>query len=419
MLKNSRVFTHKKQESLSTVVERLFSFRRFSDALIDKMNTREKTCHIPLTKDKKMTVYEQYSARYNKLWQERIAKTNFVAATVIFTFEIAYYFILTAAGLRDQSPLEYILRFILLPGGIIFTACIISGYIVYKTQRSSMTKSLVAMLTMVTICTAAASIHNIFATTLCSFFVPLSISVVFGKKQITNIVGVCCVAGELIAMFCAGTDLRGSDPYFLLDCMMLFIVFGISWYAALLLMRNEQEKRHVIDHIQKEKNILQQKVCRDELTGLYNLLGLQLFVDNKISEENCAYEKSSIIFLDIDDFKKVNDTFGHEAGNITLIYISDCIRKHFSHNSCTARYGGDEFVVLLPGMSAKECFARLKHLMKEIETSPIAELGNSTVSVSCGIASYDFCAPILDAINLSDQAMYQAKAEGKNRSVMA
>ncbi len=409
----------KKQESILIVVEKLFSYRRFSDASIDKMNTIEKLFHIQPEKDKTMTVYEQYSAQYNKLWQERIVKTNYIAATVIFGFEIAYYFLLTAAGLRDQSSLEYILRFILLPGGVIFITCIISGYIVYKTRRSSMTKSLLAMLTMVMICTVAASVHNIFATTLCSFFVPLAISVVFGKRRITNIVGACCVAGELVAMYCASMDLRGRDPYFLLDCMMLFIVFGISWYTTLLLMRNEQEKRHVIDHMQKEKNVLQQKICRDELTGLYNLLGLQLFVDSKISEENRAYEKSSVIFLDIDDFKQVNDTFGHEVGNITLIYISDCIHKHFSQNSCIARYGGDEFVVLLPGVPAKECSALLKHLMKKIEALPITELGNSTVSVSCGIASYDFCAPILDAINLSDQAMYRAKAQGKNCSVMA
>ncbi len=365
-----------------------------------------------------MTVYEQYSAQYNKRWQERIIKTNFVAATVVFAFEIAYYFILTASGLRDQTSLEYILRFIVLPGSIIFITCAVGRTIVYKTQCSSLIKSMAALLTMVTICAVAASVHSIFPATLCSFFVPLFISVVFGRKRITNMVGACCVIGELIAMFFAGTDLRGYDPYFLLDCMMLFIVFGISWYATLLLMKNEHEKRHVIDHMWKEQSTLQQKICHDQLTGLYNLLGLQLYADGKISEENHAHENSSIAFLDIDDFKRINDTYGHDAGNIALIHVANCIRENLPQGSCIARYGGDEIVALLPGVATKECLTMLEKLRKQLETSPLTELAGHTVSISCGISHYDFCSPVLDAINTSDQAMYQAKSAGKNRSVV-
>lgn len=213
-----------------------------------------------------MTIYEQYSADYNKRWQERIVKTNFVTATVVLIFEIAYYFILTASGLRDQTSLEYILRYIFLPAGTIFTACSIGWFIVYRSRESSEIKSLAAMLTMVSLCATAASVHNIFATTLCSFFVPMSVSVVFGEKRITNIVGGFCIAGEVVAMCVASQDLRGKDPYFLLDCLMLFIVFGISWYATLLLMKNEQEKRNEIQRMwQLENEITDRKREQEEL----------------------------------------------------------------------------------------------------------------------------------------------------------
>lgn len=366
-----------------------------------------------------MTIYEQYSAEYNKRWQKRIVKTNFVAATVVFVFEVAYYFILTQIGLRDQSTLEYILRFILLPAGIIYVSCIIGWAIVYRSRASSEVKSLAAMLAMVALCATGASVHNIFATTLCSFFVPLSISVVFGKTRITNVVGCCCVACEVIAMCFASMDLRGDDPYFLLDCLMLFIVFGIAWYATLLLMKNEKEKRHILDHMWQEQNMLQRKICRDELTGLYNMLGLQLFADGKLSEDNRAHLNSSLAFLDVDDFKRVNDTYGHEAGNAALIYIAQCIQSAFPQSACVARYGGDEFVVLLPGVSTLECTRFLDSLLRQLAASPIAALEGDTLSLSCGIARYDFCSPVLDAINNSDQAMYEAKTTGKNRCIVA
>ncbi|MEG0830118.1 MAG: GGDEF domain-containing protein [Anaerovoracaceae bacterium] len=363
-------------------------------------------------------MYEQYLEEYNKRWQKRIIKTNFVAATVVLIFEIAYYFILTEIGLRDQTSKEYVLLYILLPAGIIYTSCAMGWFIVYRSRQSDLAKSLAAMLAMVAICSTGASVHNIFGATLCSFFVPVFISVVFGKRRITNIVGGVCLACELIAMYFASLDIRGKDPYFLLDCLMLFIVFGIAWYATLLLMKNEQEKQLEIDRMWQEQSMLQQKVCHDELTGLYNMLGLQLFVDGKISENNNTYLNSSLAFLDIDDFKRVNDTFGHEVGNVALICIADSIRWHFPEDACIARYGGDEFVVLLPGVPVSKCMELLNLLLADMASMPIAELAGDTLSLSGGVSRYDFCTPVLEAIDSSDRAMYEAKTAGKNRCVM-
>lgn len=213
-----------------------------------------------------MAMYEQYLEEYNKRWQKRIVKTNFLAATVVLIFEIAYYFILTAIGLRDQTSTEYVLLYIILPAGIIYISCTIGWFIVYRSRQSTEVKSLAAMLAMVALCSTVASVHNIFGATLYSFFVPLSISVVFGKRRITNIVGGVCVACELLAMYFAGMDIRGKDPYFLLDCLMLFIVFGITWYATLLLMKNEQEKWAEIDRMwQLESEITYRKREQEEL----------------------------------------------------------------------------------------------------------------------------------------------------------
>lgn len=196
-----------------------------------------------------MTIYEKYTEEYYKRWQRRIVKTNFVAASVVFVFEIIYYFILTASGLRDQSTFEYLLQYILLPACTIYSACGAGWLFVYKSKFGDEAKSLGAILATVAICSAASSVHNIFAAALCSFFVPIAISVVFGRPRITNIVGAACVTGEVVAMCFASRDLRGKDPYFLLDCLMLFIVFGIAWYATLLLLKNEQERLLELEHV--------------------------------------------------------------------------------------------------------------------------------------------------------------------------
>lgn len=213
-----------------------------------------------------MSMYEQYIMQYNIRWQQRMVKTNYIVATVVLIFEIAYYFILTYVGLRHQSSVEYISRFILLPAFVIYSFCTICWAVVYRSKRSSEIKSITTMFTMVALCGTVASIHNIFPTTLCSFFVPLAISVVFGNSRITNIVGCFCVTGIFVSLFFASVGLRGNDPYFLLDCLMLFIVFGISWFATLLLLKNEQEKRHEIERtVQLENEITVRKQEQEEL----------------------------------------------------------------------------------------------------------------------------------------------------------
>ncbi|MEG0020636.1 MAG: hypothetical protein RR728_08820, partial [Oscillospiraceae bacterium] len=129
----------------------------------------KKSVDEPKNRGQSITMYEQYLEEYQNRWQKRIVKTNFVAATVVLTFEIAYYFILTAIGLRDQTSAEYILLYILLPAGIIYTSCAMGWFIVYRSHQSAEVKSLAAMLAMVALCSTGASVHNIFGATLCSF----------------------------------------------------------------------------------------------------------------------------------------------------------------------------------------------------------------------------------------------------------
>jgi diguanylate cyclase (GGDEF)-like protein len=124
----------------------------------------------------------------------------------------------------------------------------------------------------------------------------------------------------------------------------------------------------------------------------------------------------SVAIMDIDNFKSYNDTYGHQAGDKLLIEMSQIFRKHFDKTDTTARYGGDEFIVMCPEQSKGEVAKSVDDLRNSLATVDFT-LGPEDVNVtfSAGIASYpDDGNNIAELIKAADEALYEAKDAGKN-----
>jgi diguanylate cyclase (GGDEF)-like protein len=173
---------------------------------------------------------------------------------------------------------------------------------------------------------------------------------------------------------------------------------------------------------------------RDDLTGLYN----DRFFHRRMAEEIARAERDgttvALIFLDLDDFKKVNDTFGHLVGSRTLREVAQLIQATLPPGAVAARYGGDEFVIILPGADTDTALAVAEAVRIAVEQTPLLkhdpEAGGGDgprVTASIGIGNYhEHVGPFgsLDRrqnalLRLADAAMYSAKALGKNRVEIA
>ncbi len=167
---------------------------------------------------------------------------------------------------------------------------------------------------------------------------------------------------------------------------------------------------------------LYQKTTRmaliDGLTGLYNK---QMFLEFLDKEREFSVRRDSPFFLaffDIDDFKKVNDTHGHLIGDEVLRILGAIFLKAARKSDIIARFGGEEFAWIIHNDNKEECFSILERIRNEIFTTVFPK--DLTISVSIGLAQY---APnnndcMENLIHQADTAMYQAKREGKNRTVM-
>lgn len=155
----------------------------------------------------------------------------------------------------------------------------------------------------------------------------------------------------------------------------------------------------------------------DDLTGVLNMRAFGTLAE-RVSQQAGRYARPfSVLMIDSDSLKQVNDTLGHEAGNRLLQQTVECIQSRLRQTDLIARYGGDEFVALLPETPCNGAAGVAERIRKSVETTPLVTR-ESTVSatVSIGIASFpDHGVDFETVLEKADQAMYASKAAGKNR----
>ncbi|HSV96098.1 MAG TPA: diguanylate cyclase [Spirochaetota bacterium] len=156
----------------------------------------------------------------------------------------------------------------------------------------------------------------------------------------------------------------------------------------------------------------------DDLTRLFNR---REFLKRFAGElENPRTQSVALCILDLDFFKKVNDTYGHQTGDLVLMKLADMLKNRSSDNFFPARFGGEEFVILLPGTSAPSAVTTIDSLRDELAATPFRHAGSSEVfhiSFSAGIAEYPSMASnISELLSRADQALYAAKNDGRART---
>lgn len=165
---------------------------------------------------------------------------------------------------------------------------------------------------------------------------------------------------------------------------------------------------------------LQTLASVDALTGAYNRRSLEAELAAKLAHCSRKGEVMAAMMIDVDHFKAVNDTYGHIAGDEVLRRLAAVVKKSIRANDYFARYGGEEFSVLLPSTSAREAWRLAERLRQTFGETVVSVAGQDIrTTISIGIADSSHAAqdttPLLD---LADRALYRAKQEGRNRTVV-
>jgi len=195
-------------------------------------------------------------------------------------------------------------------------------------------------------------------------------------------------------------------------------VFGLI--ISLMLWRQFVRRERLQMELLAQKAHLEELVVRDPLTGLYNRVEFERRAMAELARMQRQGGSTSLILLDLDHFKRINDQHGHPAGDAVLVWVAQQLRQSARVTDVAARLGGEEFVVLLPGTDAPAARATAQRLCQQIDrrlelTGPGAGVA---VSASFGVATVDAPAPAsgFGALYVAaDRALYKAKGAGRNR----
>jgi diguanylate cyclase (GGDEF)-like protein len=183
--------------------------------------------------------------------------------------------------------------------------------------------------------------------------------------------------------------------------------FGVFWMASV-------EIRLALEHLANT----------DPLTGTYNRRSIVALCEKEVQRSLRTGQPFSLVMLDLDHFKRINDSHGHEAGDAALLAVADKLRNTLRDVDVLGRWGGEEFVVLLPAADSGAALFVAQRLRSSIEALSVAALNGeaypegvrSAITISLGVATYEGGADNLEALlHRCDEALYQAKAAGRNR----
>ena len=183
-------------------------------------------------------------------------------------------------------------------------------------------------------------------------------------------------------------------------------------------MSDEIKKANdVISQLMTQVKVLEKKSNIDSLTKVFNRRALDSYLNMVCEKEDIPYELH-LLMLDLDDFKKLNDNYGHIAGDKTLIFVSNILKKTLRDGDKVFRYGGEEFVIVLNRVDDELCLKIASRLLELVRNNNLIYKGESLgVTISIGATKLIKGDTVDSLIDRADKALYLAKEAGKDQMV--
>ena len=172
----------------------------------------------------------------------------------------------------------------------------------------------------------------------------------------------------------------------------------------------------------KLRETLRDQSIRDPLTGLYNRRFMVESLERELLRASRNGQRLSVLFVDLDHFKRFNDNFGHEAGDYVLRTMAGVFQDFFRGNDLICRYGGEEFAILLPDCAPRDAAARADGLRDRARSTPLNHGANrlTPVTLSIGVAAFPESAATADGLlRVADECLYRSKANGRDVTTVA
>ncbi|MCC3377085.1 diguanylate cyclase [Cohnella sp. REN36] len=255
-----------------------------------------------------------------------------------------------------------------------------------------------------------------------SLFFPILVSTFYFQFKKLLFALACALTG-MVLLYGLVKTLQHSLSAIDLVTMAIFMT-AYSGIAMGVLMRGRELHRHLRSSYEQHRELLVHTVVMDKLaktdalTDTYNHMAFHEYLA-RLTEQAAYGLPLQLAIMDIDNFKAVNDTFGHRAGDEVLRSVAGVVRGHASEFDIVARYGGEEIAVLFTDRTLASAYESVEEIRTAVSAAKHEALGGRSVTISVGLAAYVEEMDKETLFRSADAALYQAKHGGKNRTVVA
>ena len=351
-------------------------------------------------------------------WCRNIIKDCYAAVGVNFIILVAvWYFFSPNIPPADYSPVDYWQRHIVLPTAGMLAVNLVTDRLVRSRRLPLTAKEYTSLLLILIFCVFLCCVQSVLAVLLVTFVIPVFISTIFADLTMTRRIFLLSLAAQILS----GVKMRffSTRHFGVWIWIELIVATGIllvSYGMAQILIWNGQSHLTSLARSYSERRSLKEQLQRDDFTGLYNRKAFEHYVRQIQAECRASGDVLSFAMLDVDDFKKINDTFGHVAGDTVLLLLAGILQNHAREDILAFRLGGEEFGLLLAGYSLHEARRVCESMRSRLESARIPEIRSQTVTFSCGIACTEgLDTDAIDLYKAADRMLYRAKSAGKNR----
>jgi len=273
------------------------------------------------------------------------------------------------------------------------------------------------------IAAAIVYLHESFEYLLLALFLPVMMSIFYfhSKKMLFALISAMT---SMYLLYAVSPSMRAElSAVSLITITVMFLSFSLIAWGIIL--RGKELMNHLKTSFESNRQLLVKTIVMDKLsktdalTELYNHISFHEFFEKTIEQHERNHLALQLAIIDIDNFKKINDTYGHRAGDAVLQHVAKMIQSVASLNDFAARYGGEEFVVLFTDKPLSEAYELAEQMRIAISSLTHDELGGQPVTVSVGFGNYLAGEGKEGFFNRVDEALYKAKSGGKNKTMLA
>ena len=351
----------------------------------------------------------------NKLhdkFRKQLTIVHALTALTVLLFEIIGYTVLICTEheqLRWNSPLLWFR--LLIPSGINALTHLATRLFINTSNASPKAKNAAITAALLITAFVVAVFHRKYLVACCTFVFPIILSALFNNKKLLT----GCFVSSLIILAAVAIfwHLDGmTNLTFVLNLLVLFGFSLISFLCGITTIRFSKLNASIIKSQEQKNNQLREDLLRDQMTGLY---GHQTFLTHLdvLTQSTDSGTYFCLAMLDLDDFKKVNDTYGHDCGDEVLLFLAKALQRHCEITDIPYRYGGEEFAIIFRDKSIREVQTVMESMLIYFRAHCFS-FTDKPVTFSAGISQYVPGMMGKALFEAADHTLYAAKKAGKN-----